>query len=497
MKVGKRHARNVRAAGYQDLGAAALVRRASLTARRSCSAAISACYQRAPLRRCCSNSSRACARVFAVTSAPASIRASSSIRAPPDELRQLARHLRRGRRSWSREMMIRVRGDLRQMRHAQHLARVRRAPAASADGRRHGAADAGVHFVEHERRDVADFARHDLDRERDARQLAAGRDARQRAGGCFGWVATRIRPLRARSSRARHAARARLRSGRRPSRAPASPRLRACQRTRRRVVRFAAASRGRDRTVFAPPSTRWPSASAIRRFGELGQARASVSRERGQLVGLRTRCLRAMSWIAASRSSTRASSAGSRSSAPQIVAQRARRFVELDRRRLQQRDDIGERRIVRHSPAADFARAARAVARARRRRRSTRLRLRRRRDEPGGVGEPALAAVRARTIRSVRARAPQARAAARRGSRARRRLPRRQSRPRRAARRRRATRATQFATSRAVSMNAAECVQQLALRFRACQRLVRVLAVQVEQLGAECGELRQASPAGR
>ena len=49
-----------------------------------------------------------------------------------------------------------------------------------ADGRGDGAADARVDFVEDQRGHVAHFARHDLDRERDARQLAARGDARER-----------------------------------------------------------------------------------------------------------------------------------------------------------------------------------------------------------------------------------------------------------------------------------------------------------------------------
>ena len=54
----------------------------------------------------------------------------------------------------------------------------------------------------------------------------------------------------------------------------------------------------------------------------------------------RTRCRRAASWIAVSRSSTRASSAGSRSSFCAVGAQCARGLVELDARGFEQRDDL-------------------------------------------------------------------------------------------------------------------------------------------------------------
>src|SRR4030095_275858 len=66
-------------------------------------------------------------------------------------------------------------GDLRQMRTAQLLPAFAERLKEAADGRSDGAPNAGVHFVEDERRHLAHFARDNLDRKRDARQLAARR----------------------------------------------------------------------------------------------------------------------------------------------------------------------------------------------------------------------------------------------------------------------------------------------------------------------------------
>ena len=67
------------------------------------------------------------------------------------------------------------------MRDAQHLPARAELAQHRPDRRRDGAADADVDLVEDQRRHLADFGEHDLDREREARQLAAGRDARDRA----------------------------------------------------------------------------------------------------------------------------------------------------------------------------------------------------------------------------------------------------------------------------------------------------------------------------
>src|SRR5690606_2963211 len=70
---------------------------------------------------------------------------------------------------------------LRQVRDAQHLTLLREPGQAPADDLRDAAADAGVHLVEDERRHGRRSRAHDLERETDAREFPARRDARQRA----------------------------------------------------------------------------------------------------------------------------------------------------------------------------------------------------------------------------------------------------------------------------------------------------------------------------
>ena len=70
-------------------------------------------------------------------------------------------------------MMVGVRGDLREMRDAQNLPSRTERLQLAADGRSDGAADAGIDFVEYQRRHVADFARDDLYGQCNPRQFAA------------------------------------------------------------------------------------------------------------------------------------------------------------------------------------------------------------------------------------------------------------------------------------------------------------------------------------
>ena len=70
--------------------------------------------------------------------------------------------------------------DLRQVRDAHDLVVAREAPQQPTDRIRRAPADAGIHLVEDERRRLVGARQHGLERQRDARQLAAGRDARQR-----------------------------------------------------------------------------------------------------------------------------------------------------------------------------------------------------------------------------------------------------------------------------------------------------------------------------
>ena len=79
-------------------------------------------------------------------------------------------------------MLVGARRDLRRMghRHHLHLAGQPRQPRADRIG--HRTADAGVDFVEDQRRRRALVGQHDLERQQEARQLAAGGDLHQRPG---------------------------------------------------------------------------------------------------------------------------------------------------------------------------------------------------------------------------------------------------------------------------------------------------------------------------
>src|SRR6476661_2982069 len=91
-------------------------------------------------------------------------------------------HLRRipAARLHDAKVSMPERGNLRQVRHAEHLAlRTKIAELAPNDfGDR--AADAGIDFVEHHRADRIEAERRDFEREADARKLAARRDLAQR-----------------------------------------------------------------------------------------------------------------------------------------------------------------------------------------------------------------------------------------------------------------------------------------------------------------------------
>ena len=78
------------------------------------------------------------------------------------------------------EMVVRARGDLRGVRDDQKLASLGQAGKAVADGRRRGAADAAVDLVEHQAALRADLGEHNLERQQEARQLAAGGDLVER-----------------------------------------------------------------------------------------------------------------------------------------------------------------------------------------------------------------------------------------------------------------------------------------------------------------------------
>ena len=78
------------------------------------------------------------------------------------------------------EMMVAARGDLRQVRHAQHLTRLPELMQQTSDHFGDAAADPRIHFVEDQGRRRAGGARDHREREADPRQFAAGGDLRER-----------------------------------------------------------------------------------------------------------------------------------------------------------------------------------------------------------------------------------------------------------------------------------------------------------------------------
>ena len=67
------------------------------------------------------------------------------------------------------KVMVGVRSDLREMGDTEHLTARAQCLQLASDRGRNGAADAGVDLVENQRRHLADFARHDLDRQSNSR----------------------------------------------------------------------------------------------------------------------------------------------------------------------------------------------------------------------------------------------------------------------------------------------------------------------------------------
>ena len=75
---------------------------------------------------------------------------------------------------------MRLARDLRQVRHAQHLRPLAERAQLAPDDFGHAAADTRIDFVEHQAGQRVALGRGDLDREADARQLAARGDFRER-----------------------------------------------------------------------------------------------------------------------------------------------------------------------------------------------------------------------------------------------------------------------------------------------------------------------------
>jgi len=71
-------------------------------------------------------------------------------------------------------------GDLCEVRDREYLVAPRDATHGVADLEAHAAADAGVHLIEDQRRDVVQACEYGFEREHQPRELAAGRDASQR-----------------------------------------------------------------------------------------------------------------------------------------------------------------------------------------------------------------------------------------------------------------------------------------------------------------------------
>ena len=109
------------------------------------------------------------------------MRASSSTRSSADSSVRVVRVVRPSVSLVDAQVVVRLRGDLRQVRHAQHLAAGAEGAQLPADDLGDGAADAGVDLVEHHAARLAPAA-HDTCTASDRRdELAAGGHLGERA----------------------------------------------------------------------------------------------------------------------------------------------------------------------------------------------------------------------------------------------------------------------------------------------------------------------------
>ena len=122
----------------------------------------------------------AAARAASVTVAPASMRAISSRRSAGASGTAATVARPRRTRLLDPPVMVGARRDLRRMGHDQHLDGLAEPREALADRIRGGAADAAVDLVEHQARRRADLGQHDLERQHQAGELAAGGDLAER-----------------------------------------------------------------------------------------------------------------------------------------------------------------------------------------------------------------------------------------------------------------------------------------------------------------------------
>ena len=127
------------------------------------------------------SSSRAWVSAASESGIPESSLAISASRSAPSRAPHIGRRDRSVAGLHDRQVVVRECRDLREMGDRDDLRRAGQARQAPADLDRGGAADAGIHLVEHERRNRIDRGDHDLDREHDAAELAARRALGDRA----------------------------------------------------------------------------------------------------------------------------------------------------------------------------------------------------------------------------------------------------------------------------------------------------------------------------
>ena len=141
-----------------------------------------ACVPSSAARAASAISRLAAARASSVTAAPDSMRAISSSRASSSSSSIVVLSFARR----DAEMPRGAGRDLRRMGDQQDLGGFRQALQPFAHRIGHRAADAAIDFVEHQRGGRRDLGQRHLQRQREARQLAARCDLRQRAeGGAF------------------------------------------------------------------------------------------------------------------------------------------------------------------------------------------------------------------------------------------------------------------------------------------------------------------------
>ncbi len=277
---------------------------------------------------------------------PASIRAISSILAGSRERLDLRAHRLRVAALGHPEVRIGECGDLRQVRDAEHLPARAQCLEEPSDRRGDRAADAGVDLVEDERRHFADLAGRDLDGERDPRQLAAGGDPGQRTERLLGVARhAELDLLGSVARRRRHG----LESDFEP---PAGHRevLHCLGYPRLELVRGELALRRELRRERAIEGFRLGrprgELRGIRRFGERRELGLAVGEQRRQR--LRSHAVLARDIVNRSQPLLDARELGRvQVELLPVAPQRARGLVDLDPRRLEQRDDVREGGIVR------------------------------------------------------------------------------------------------------------------------------------------------------